>query len=369
MISGHLPGKHFQAVPKLAVNTQGRRWFESAMHQAMFATRILALAVFVPISVVHQAVEGFVVFICDEVAGPLPAFHIPGGVTPSRARQFSFAGQELKVDGRGHHLVLGKQRLCFLELGPNIVPCHENFRSTGRIGGMHGLITIRWRNHEAINTNASKECVEFVDFGNVRLAVDGCVGAHHETPFLGKLDALNGGLEHALLFHHQIMGLFKTIEVNIEKETAGRAEFIKLALKENAISAQVDVLLAVEDTLHQFSNFRIDERFTAANADNRGSSLVNTVQALLKRQLVPDGRGIFANAATAGAGQVAGVKGLKHENQREALLTGDFLAGDIASHLGGERKGKAHFRTSGLKKLLGFCRFRRHRRGPPSPRP
>lgn len=108
-ISGHLPSKHFQAVPKLAVHTQGRRRFKSAMHKAMFATRILALAVLVPIGVVHETLESFVVFIRDEVAGPLPAFHIPGGVTPSRARQFAFARQKLKVDGRGHHLVLGKQ--------------------------------------------------------------------------------------------------------------------------------------------------------------------------------------------------------------------------------------------------------------------
>ena len=48
--------------------------------------------------------------------------------------------------------------------------------------------------------------------------------------------------------------------------------------------------------------------------------LVDGGQAFLDAELFLDGRLVFADAAAAGAGQVAGVQRLEHQHQRETLV-------------------------------------------------
>lgn len=60
--------------------------------------------------------------------------------------------------------MLGKKSLSFLELGANIVSGHENVGGTRWIGGVHGFITVSWRNHEPVHTKRGEVAIKRVDF-------------------------------------------------------------------------------------------------------------------------------------------------------------------------------------------------------------
>ena len=75
------------------------------------------------------------------------------------------------------------------------------------------------------------------------------------------------------------------------------------------------------------------------------------------RELLLDGRFVFANAAAAGAGEVAGVQRLEHQHQREALLAPELLLDHVAGHVGGQAEGETHDRSrsqgTGVRNQLG----------------
>src|SRR5262249_30032971 len=68
-------------------------------------------------------------------------------------------------------------------------------------------------------------------------------------------------------------------------------------------------------------------------------------KALLDGQFFLDCLDVFTDAATAGAGQVAGMQGLEHEHQRKALLSGQLLPGDVTGHRGCQSQRETHARV------------------------
>ena len=113
-------------------------------------------------------------------------------------------------------------------------------------------------------------------------------------------------------------------------------------LHEHAVGAQVDVLAAAENAAHQLAELRIDHRLAAADADDRGAAFVDRVEALLDGQLFLDGLRVFANAAAAGAGQIAGMQRFEHEHERKALRARQLFPGDVAGHGGRQGEGETH---------------------------
>src|SRR5262249_23712001 len=126
------------------------------------------------------------------------------------------------------------------------------------------------------------------------------------------------------------------------EEPRGRLELVQPFLDEHAVGAQVDVLALLEDLADEPADFGIDHRFAAADADDGGAAFVDGGEAFLNGQLLLDGRFVFADAATAGAGEVASVERLEHEDEGKPLLAGDLFLGDVADHRGGEAEGKTH---------------------------
>jgi hypothetical protein len=57
---------------------------------------------------------------------------------------------------------------------------------------------------------------------------------------------------------------------------------------------------------------------------------------------VLEGRGILADAAAAGAGEVAGVEGLQLEHHGEFGAALDTVRNDVFRDLGGQREGESH---------------------------
>src|SRR5262249_13412993 len=157
---------------------------------------------------------------------------------------------------------------------------------------------------------------------------DGRVGADQEAGLLGGLDPLDGGLEDAVALYAQVVGLLQAVEVDVEEEAPAGAKLPQPLLDEHTVGAEVDVLFAAQDGRDELADLGVDQRLAAANADDGRAALVHRGQALGDGQLLLDRLRVFADAAAAGAGQVAGVQWLEHQNQGEALRAGDLLTRD-----------------------------------------
>ena len=137
---------------------------------------------------------------------------------------------------------------------------------------------------------------------------------------LGGLDAFDGVVEDALALHGESCFFSMPSRWTLKKKRVVGLEFVQPLLDEHAVGAEVDVLARSRISRDQLADLGIDHRLAAADADHRRAALVDRGQALFERQLLLDGGLVLADAAAAGAGQVAGVQRLEHQHEREALV-------------------------------------------------
>src|SRR5579871_6625547 len=106
------------------------------------------------------------------------------------------------------------------------------------------------------------------------------------------------------------------------------------------------MLAPLENPAHQFADFRINQRFSTADADDRSASFIDGLQALGDGQLVLDGLRILADTTAAGASQITGVQGFEHQYQRETRLASQLLAGHVTDHARRQTQRETHRETS-----------------------
>src|SRR5262249_20883417 len=167
-------------------------------------------------------------------------------------------------------------------------------------------------------------------------------GANEEAGPLRRDDALDRRLEHALALDGLVVRLFQAVEVDVEEEAAVGRKLVQALRDEHAVGAEVDVLAALEDAFDGGADLGVDHRLAAADADDGGAGLVDGGEALGEGELFLDGLRVFADAAAAGAGEVAGVQRLQHQHQREALLALDRLARHVRRHVRRQAERETH---------------------------
>ena len=74
---------------------------ETAVHQAIFAARVVARAKAVPIGYVDELAVGEVMGVAAQIARAAPAADVESRIGPGRALQFAPAAEKLQIDRRG----------------------------------------------------------------------------------------------------------------------------------------------------------------------------------------------------------------------------------------------------------------------------
>ena len=129
-------------------------------------------------------------------------------------------------------------------------------------------------------------------------------------------------VEDALALDGEVVRLPHPVEVDVEEEAGRRLELVDLLADEHAVGAEVDDLLRARGSWR--SARRSPDRSSARRRRSRrpGRRTRRRVEALLDRELLLDRRFVLADPAAAGAGQVAGVERLEHQDHREPLRSG-----------------------------------------------
>ena len=81
--------------------------------------------------------------------------------------------------------------------------------------------------------------------------------------------------------HREIVLLLQPVEMNAEGQVFGRLEQVELLFEEQRVGAQVDVLLPLDQALHDRVDLGVHQRLAARNADDRRRTFVNRAQTLL----------------------------------------------------------------------------------------
>src|SRR5215470_8211996 len=76
------PCQHLQVVGYTRIDAESRRWFESAMHHAVLASRVVAFAVGLPRRLRHKRFESLVVAVRDQIARAFPTLHVVSRIAP-----------------------------------------------------------------------------------------------------------------------------------------------------------------------------------------------------------------------------------------------------------------------------------------------
>src|SRR5437588_307364 len=102
------------------------------------------------------------------------------------------------------------------------------------------------------------------------------------------------------------------------------------------------MLAALENTLHQLADVRIDKRLTPTNTHNRSPGFIDGCETFRDGEFLLDGALILANPAAAGACQIACVQRLQHQYQRVARRALDLLLDHVTRHVRRQAEWESH---------------------------
>ena len=395
----------------------------TAMDHAVLATRIARYTVhhtvFLPIHRAEHLLVAGIVAICHEIAGGLPALHVVSRDRPRRAGQLALAREEFLINRcaeDGEHLA---PLLNVLELLACQFSGEEEFfwieTTTRNHVFLGGIVIVTRRDRVTIHVQVGEILEHIFQFLDVRLFVNRRVRGDLITEHLGHLDGGDAFLEDTFTFHDEIVGVFQTVHMHIPIHPLGRLDdhlalggsvgfadllgflfghefvlhqllqlrlhlggevgshvFAHLFAHEHTVGADVNDTTLLAQTGDEFFDLRVDEGFATADGHHRGITLRGGRKALLQRHHVLETGGIFADAAAASAGQIAGVQRFQLQHHGKFWRTCDFMLDDMTGNLDRQGQRETHRLILGIGQehrlefvvSRYFCRkgFRQRRR-------
>ncbi len=138
------------------------------------------------------------------------------------------------------------------------------------------------------------------------------------------------------LLCEQAPGACSRLSARLSACANSAARYSRIFLRMNMrVGADINDPLLLEQPLDERLDLRINERLAAADRNHRRVALLRRTEAVFERHHVLERGGILADAAAAGAGEVAGVQRFELENGRELLRPAQFLPDDVSRDLGG----------------------------------
>src|ERR1700732_4341022 len=88
--------RSFERLERMGERVGDRSPFEAAVRHAIVTARVAPHAVALPVRILHQgAIAGSAAFVGEQVARPLPAEDVVGGIAPGRALIGLVAGEKI----------------------------------------------------------------------------------------------------------------------------------------------------------------------------------------------------------------------------------------------------------------------------------
>ena len=377
----------------LIVRSERAAGIVAAVDHAVLATRVARLAVhhavILPLHFTQHLLVAGIVPVGHQVTRRFPATNVARRNRPGRAGQLAFAGEEFLVnrraeDGEAFAPVFDLRKF----LARHRAREEEIFRLLAKTLDhvlLGGVVVVAGRDGVAVHFERGKVAEHVFQLLHLGLLIHGRVRRDLVAEDLGHLDGFDTFLEDAFALDDEVVGVFKSIDVNVpihpfvrrdgdlgaglgvgladdfgvllgneflgdelheldlhRRPIIRRHEVAHFLAHENAVGADVNDTPLLAQPGNQLLNLRIDQRFAAANGDHRRLALNGGGETILQAHHVLEVRGIFADASAAGASEVAGVQRLKLQHHRKLRRFAQLVLDDVRGDLGREREGEPH---------------------------
>ncbi len=152
-----------------------------------------------------------------------------------------------------------------------------------------------------------------------------------KSPGFGRLDGPDGHLEQSRPAQDALVGGGQAVQVDAQGDAVGERDLGQRPFQQHGVGAEIDVLAAPHQFCEEFEDRGIDEGLPAGNGDHRGAAFLHRAQAFLQGQGLLQGVMVFLDAAATGAGEIALVGGLQHQDQGKLILALKPLGEEIAA--------------------------------------
>ena len=251
--------------------------FIAAMDHAVRALGIAAFgAVAVPVSFADQFLKCVGVAVLQKVAGLLPAENVVGGHAPRGAFVIALAHQEFHEQGaevEAPAFAAVAQNLA--EKFARLFPAEEMFLVGSLIVGVTG------REHHALDAQVHHIVEKMANALRVGAVEERGVGGYAEATLQGQLDRFDGFVVSAFAANGEIVFFALAIHVNREGQIFAGGEEVQLFFQEQRVGAEVDVLLARDQSVHDFGDLGMHQRLAAGDADHRRATFINGAKTFL----------------------------------------------------------------------------------------
>ncbi len=118
-------------------------------------------------------------------------------------------------------------------------------------------------------------------------------------------DSLHCLVVGAFAAHRKIVMLAQPVHVHDKRKVLAGLELVDLFLQQQAIGAQVDILLARNQAFHNLGDLWMHQGFATRNADQRRAALIHRLETLFRRQIGLQDVGRILNLPATRTRQVA----------------------------------------------------------------
>ena len=133
------------------------------------------------------------------------------------------------------------------------------------------------------------------------------IGRDPEPHVHGGLDTCDRFVIRSIAADRKVMFGSSPIQVHRKREVLGGLEpsCFKFLLEQDGIGAQVDVLLSLDQFLHQLANMLIYQRLATRDGHHRGAAFIDGAERIFQGHILAKNVGWVLNFPTASTGQIA----------------------------------------------------------------
>jgi len=183
------------------------------------------------------------------------------------------------------------------------------------------LVRVPGGDHQTLYPKVDEGGEQVVQVIDVRTVKQRRIGADTVAASDRSADRRDGGLVCSWAFCDLIVNILGPVEVDDERQSNGRVELVELLLQQEAVGAEVDEPSVGDDGPYDVVDLSVQEGLASRNRHNRRVGRAHRCETLVDAQAPINDVAILAHAATAGAGEIAGLERLEHRHQRKAAAT------------------------------------------------
>ena len=252
----------------------------TAVHHAVATLFVPALlTVLLPRSIFHQLFKGGYIAVLEKVAGLLPTKDVEGGVTPRSAVVIHIALKEFEEVGR---------KIKFPRFFAVVEDFLEQFLgafATEEVLLIRCfLVAVARRKHHALHLELHHFIEKFSDAGGVGSLEESGVGGDTEPAGDGLFNAFESGFVGTIATNGGVMFGLQAIHVDAKGEILGRFKKIDLSFEKEGVGAEINIFFPGNESIDDFIDLGMDERFTARYGDHGGAALIRGRPALFGGQ-------------------------------------------------------------------------------------